>query len=202
MNFKIIKIIKLNDYLTLDESKVIYNNDSSFSHVQINDNIFEEDTNYKKAIKTELKKNVGKCFKLIESGQNIFIDKKTINEYTFSKYTKGLNIEKNYIKGNIVTGLNDLINYATDKKFSNIKKQKHINDAAYGFYKYKVYFTMKIKDKEELFSAILLIRNAINGKKYLYDILNIKQIKRHVPTNCPEAKAWGKSDSPTYQFTN
>ena len=67
---------------------------------------------------------------------------------------------------------------ANSKNFINKKKEKHKIDAKYGFYKYGAKFSIVDNDKETTYSCSLLVRNDANGKKYLYDILDIKKINQ------------------------
>ena len=67
---------------------------------------------------------------------------------------------------------------ANNKNFINKKKEKHKIDAKYCFYKYGAKFSIVDNDKETTYSWSLLVRNDENGKKYLYDILDIKKINQ------------------------
>ena len=61
-------------------------------------------------------------------------------------------------------------------RFVNYKKAKHVKDAKYGFYRYKIVFSIKDDVKENIYEAVVLIRNSEDKKKYLYDILDIKKL--------------------------
>lgn len=168
-----IREIEIMKDLSLEENYIRYDAYNKFSHLEINDSIFNDNQiSILKIIKKELIKHIGEYYTIIESGQKVYLDKKLASEYTYSKYSMGLNEYKQIIKGNLIPSLGDLIENATDKKYDKNKKPKHKIDAAYGFYKYLVKFTFSNKK----YSCILLIRNDLNGKKYLYDILDIKTI--------------------------
>ena len=72
-----------------------------------------------------------------------------------------------------------MIEIATNRKW---EKTNHTNnkDAKYGFYKYTTRFAIQLYDSNKkvlgakIFNDQLLIRNASDGKKYLYDIIDIK----------------------------
>ena len=48
-------------------------------------------------------------------------------------------------------------------------------DAKYGFYKYDTAFSFYHNGSEKIYTGVVLIRNDANGKKYLYEINNIKK---------------------------
>lgn len=162
---------------------VVYNNDGSFNRVKITDNIFENNNNKSitKTIKDYLTQHIGEYAEIIESGQKVYLGEDLPGEYTFSKSTRGLTLAQKMAKGRATTGLKEIINNATNRKYSNYKKTKHITDAKYGFYKYDTKFSFELNGKEQTYSGTILIRNDANGKKYLYDILDIKKIGSNLP---------------------
>lgn len=64
---------------------------------------------------------------------------------------------------------------ANSKSYEANRKNKHNLDAMYGFYKYEAKFSIVDNGKETIYTCSLLVRNDANGKKYLYDILDIKK---------------------------
>ena len=60
-------------------------------------------------------------------------------------------------------------------------KDKHIKDARYGWYRYDSRFALPIFDDKgniqryNIFSIVLVVRHAVDGKMYLYDMINIKK---------------------------
>mgnify|MGYP004532939603 FL=1 len=167
-----------NKITSLKECEVKYNNDGSFNRLQItneNLNMLDFKTINKKTIKN-IKKQKGFTYKIEETNNNIIIDKKTSKEYTFSRYTRKLNIDNKIIKNILSKYLKEIINNSSDRKFVNYKKKKHIKDAKYGFYKYKITFSIINKNIENIYEATVLIRNSEDTKKYLYDVLNIKKL--------------------------
>ncbi len=167
-----------NKITSLKECEVKYNNDGSFNRLQITNeylNKLDFKTINKETIKN-IKKQKGLTYKIEETNNNIIIDKKTSKEYTFSKYTRKLNLDNKIIKSILSKYLREIINNSSDRKFVNYKKKKHIKDAKFGFYKYKITFSIINKNIENIYEATVLIRNSEDTKKYLYDILNIKKI--------------------------
>ena len=67
------------------------------------------------------------------------------------------------------------------KKFTENYKVKHNVDAMYGWYRYSSRFALPVfgEDGEitryNVFNVVMVIRHARDGKKYLYDIINIKK---------------------------
>ena len=75
----------------------------------------------------------------------------------------------------------DRLEIATEKIFRKNHKEKHSEDARKGWYYYVTRFAMLLYDNEKrpentmLYSACLVINYAFNGKKYLYDVVDIKK---------------------------
>ncbi len=62
------------------------------------------------------------------------------------------------------------------------RKEKHMIDAVYGWYRYDIRFALPVYDdktgevaRHNIYSASMLARHANDGNKYLYDILAIKK---------------------------
>lgn len=160
------------------ESTEVYNADGSFNRLRIIDKDF--DNMDFKTINKETVKNInsqrGEVYKITETNNNVIIDKKTSKEYTFSKYSRKLDAENKKVKGILSKYLKEIISNSFDRRFVNYKKAKHVKDAKYGFYRYKIVFSIKDDVKENIYEAVVLIRNDANTKKYLYDILDIKKL--------------------------
>ncbi len=84
-------------------------------------------------------------------------------------------------KANAAQGLPELINTATNVAFTENSKIKHQKDALYGWYKYESRFALPIfgndgeVERYNVYHAAMIFRHAKDGKKYLYDIMNIKK---------------------------
>ena len=166
--------------LFLNEGREIYNEDGTFNRFQIDDSDYDNLSIYEaqKRALNNIKNQKGVEYKNIESSYNILIDKKTANEFIYSKYTKNQANNIKFVKYKISKYLKELIENGKDKMFDKNKKEKHILDAKYGFYKYKITFSIVEKNIESIYEAIIPIRNSYDEKKYLYDILKIKRIKK------------------------
>ena len=166
---------ELRDYLitkkvfNVKENHVVYNDDGSFSHLFIDKEINlkkYENTDLKKMMKNELIKYINTNYTIIESGQKVNIDKKAVQEYSYSKKTDSLYFKNKVKKYLVIDGLNLIIENSKRYKWSKNNKKKHDKDAAYGFYVYKCSFIFKNSSK--LQTATLLIRNSKDFGKYLY----------------------------------
>ena len=161
--------IVTSDNFTLQESKAIYNQDGSFSHVLVDANIFQKnDPQIRTKIKNKIQKIINNTYKIIENGQSIKLDTKFSKEFVYSESSKRLKHRKITEKGKLIDAIDLLINYASDKEYEKAKHKHHKNDAAFGFYKYKVCY--EIEGENNIKTATLLIRNDKNKQKYIYDI--------------------------------
>lgn len=166
--------------LFLNEGREIYNEDGTFNRFQIDDSDYDNLSIYEaqKRALNNIKDQKGVEYKNLESSYNILIDKKTANEFIYSKYTKNQSYNIKRVKYKLSKYLKELIENGKDKIFDKNRKEKHILDAKYGFYKYKITFSIVENNIESIYIAIVLIRNSYDEKKYLYDILDIKRIKK------------------------
>ena len=167
-----------------------YNNDGTLNSIKINENIFEntQGKSIKKTIKEYLTKHIGEYYNIIESGQKVYLGEDLPNEYAYSEYSKKLPTNKLLAKGRAVTNLQEIIENATNRQWEKNKKAKHNIDAKYGFYKYDTKFSFDINGKEQTYSGTVLVRNDANGKKYLYDILDIKKVGNNLPSVVSDSK--------------
>lgn len=134
-----------------------------------------------------LRKYVGKIVVMTESKDIIYIGKDFPDEYKGSSYTRGLKGARAKAKANAkananaVQGILEMITYATNKKARINKKEKHVKAARNGWYYYTVRFAVpiyqgEIKTEEyNVYSGCLLVNHANNGRKYLYDLVDIKK---------------------------
>ena len=156
----------------------IYNKDGSFNRVKIEENIFEKNNSKSitKTIKDYLTEHIGEYATIIESGQKVYLGEDLPSEYAYSKSSQNLPISSKLAKGRASTNLKEIIENSTNRRYEKNKKEKHNQDGKYGFYKYDTKFSFNYKGKEQIYEGTVLIRNDIDGKKYLYDILGIKKI--------------------------
>lgn len=127
-----------------------------------------------------LRQYIGEFYQIAESGDLIYIGKDLPDEYTNSEYTEQIRGGNAKAKANAAQGIPEMLAIATNKKYEGNRKEKHRKDAAYGWYRYDTRFALPIYDGKEIarynvFHAVMLIRHDINGKMYLYDIINVKK---------------------------
>ncbi len=132
-------------------------------------------------VKAYLTEYVGEMYTIAESGEVVYIGKDLPDEYTGSEYTYSLKGTVAKAKANASQGLGSMLEIATDGSFTPNRKEKHTIDAANGWYRYESRFALPIfgdngeVDRYNVFHVYMIIRHDLNGKKYLYDVINIKK---------------------------
>lgn len=122
-----------------------------------------------------------------EDGDSIYIGADLPDEYTGSKYTEGLKGTNAKAKANASQGIPELLSIATGRHYRTNMASKHKRDAKFGWYRYDTRFAMPVYndcgelERYNIFKARLLIRHSSSGKKYLYDVV---QIKKETSTSC------------------
>jgi len=122
-------------------------------------------------------------YTIIERGQSVYLGEDLPGEYTHSRYTQ--EIQKHdrkaaRAKNKAVSGLGEMIEISTNRRWEKTK-HPHNKDAKYGVYRYDSTFAFPVTDPAsgvvtaKAYDAQLLILNASNGEKYLYDVVNIKE---------------------------
>ena len=115
------------------------------------------------------------------SNDVVYIGPDLPDEYAHSNYTHILRGTNAKAKANAVQGLPELMEVANGKSYTENYKTKHNTDAMYGWYRYESRFALPVFDangeitRYNIFNVIMVIRHAKEGKKYLYDIINIKK---------------------------
>ena len=148
----------------------------------INDIVFSGRQSIKwKDVKEYLKQYVGEFYRIASTKEIVYIGNDFPNEFANSRGTRDLRGTQAKAKANAAQGVPELIEIATDKSFRKNKKAKHRKDAQLGWYRYESRFALPaIGDDGEvlrynIFRAVMLFRHSEDGKKYLYDILEIKK---------------------------
>lgn len=125
---------------------------------------------------------VGKSYKILSSGYKVYIGEDLPGEFTQSKYTQSLKRNRRdrgllYAKNQSAQNFGEVIEIADDGKYESNTKPKHAIDAKYGFYKYRSRFAIKRKDGNATeYDVELVVRHDADGKRYLYDITDIKKV--------------------------
>ena len=123
---------------------------------------------------------VGKSYKILSSGYKVYIGADLPGEFTQSKYTKRIMQKRKDLlnaKNQSAQNFGEIIEIADEGKYESNTKQKHKKDAKYGFYKYRSRFAIKGKGNVATeYNVELVIRHDTDGKRYLYDITDIKKV--------------------------
>lgn len=150
--------------------------------VIINDIVFKGKKSISwKDVEKYLMRYVGELYTIVATNEVVYIGADLPDEYAHSEYTNILKGENAKAKANAVQGIPELIKISSGLKYFPNKKKKHNNDAKYGWYRYESRFALPVfgEDGEILrfnvFHVAMLVRHARDGKKYLYDIMNIKK---------------------------
>lgn len=128
-----------------------------------------------------IKQYVGMVVNIAETGDKIHIGKDFPDEYANSNYSMGLRGTVAKAKANAAQSICKMIEIASNKRYRENLKIKHIKNAEYGWYRYDTRFAMPVYDDKgkferyNSFRAELLIRHASDCKLYLYDVVNIKK---------------------------
>lgn len=159
--------------------------------VVINDIIFKGKKISWDDVEKYLRKYVGEVYSIAEDKEIVFIGTELPGEYAGSVYTKKLRGMNAKAKANAVQILPEMIEIASNGVFEHNRKAKHARDAKMGWYRYDTRFALPVYndhgevDRYNIFTGRLLIRHASSGKKYLYDVLEIKKKRaspvRHKP---------------------
>lgn len=132
-------------------------------------------------VKDYLKEYVGEFYQIVDTKDIIYIGKEMPDEYTSSKYTRSLKGAYAKVKANAAQGIPELICISSGVTVQDNLNEKHKYDAKYGWYRYDSRFAIPIYDENgnveryNVFRCRMIIRHDANGKKYLYDIINIKK---------------------------
>lgn len=134
-----------------------------------------------KEVEEYLKEYVGKCYEISETAEKIYIGLNLPDEFSWSADTKRLQGTLAKAKANAAQGIQQIIEVASNKRFQENLKEKHMKDAKNGWYRYTSNFALPVYDENEtvqrynIFRIEMLIRHAKDGKMYLYDMVNIKK---------------------------
>ncbi|SEK17749.1 hypothetical protein SAMN02910377_00104 [Pseudobutyrivibrio ruminis] len=150
--------------------------------VMINDVIFKGKKSLDwEAVEKYVRSYVGDFYEIAEDKEIIYIGSDLPTEYAGSIYTKKLRGALTKAKANAAQGIPEMIEIASNCEYEANRKNKHNRNAQKGWYRYDTRFAIPIYDEDDnirgynVFYARLLIRHSSSGKKYLYDVLEIKK---------------------------
>ena len=150
--------------------------------VLINDIRFKGKREDWKDVEQYLKEYVGEFYEIEETCDKVYISKDFPDEFANSESRIVLKGAVAKAKANASQAIPELIRIATNPKHFDNTKEKHKQDAKYGWYRYDVRFALPVyNDKSgeieryNIYKSVMLVRHAEDGKKYLYDFLSIKK---------------------------
>ena len=128
-----------------------------------------------------LKKYVGQKYQIDETDDLIYIGSDFPDEYANSNYSARAHGTIGKAKANASQVIPELIKIATNIAYRENSDDKHCEDAKFGWYRCTVRFTLPVCDDKgnvigkNAFQGRMIIRFDEDGKKYLYDIIDIKK---------------------------
>lgn len=134
-----------------------------------------------KGVEAYLKKYVGQAYTIDENDELIYIGTDFPDEYSHSNYNKKALGTIGKAKANAAQAIPELVMTANNISFRANDEEKHIKNAKYGWYRCTVHFTLPITDEnrviigKNMYQGRMIIRCDADGKKYLYDIIDIKK---------------------------
>ena len=136
-----------------------------------------------------LKKHVGEFYTIAETNETIFLGDDLPDEYAHSEYSARVKGAYAKAKANAAQGLGEMLEIAYNCHFKSNNKDKHKCDGANGWYRYESRFALPVYtndgevEKYNFYHVYMIIRHDINGKKYLYDLINIRK-ETSTPLSC------------------
>lgn len=132
-------------------------------------------------VEAYLRRYIGDFYRVVDTNDEIYIGSDLPDEYAHSEYTRILKGANAKAKANAVQGIPELIEIASEKRHTDNFKKKHEKDAKYGWYRYGSRFALPVYNelgevmRYNVYHVAMIIRHSEDGKKYLYDIMNIKK---------------------------
>ena len=128
-----------------------------------------------------LRQFIGEYYEIAETAEKVYIGSDFPDEFTHSKYTKGIKGANEKAKANVITAIGELIQIADNKAEFPDYDRRHGNKAKNGWYRYDtrigipVYSELGEIERYNIFRARMLVRCDENNKLYLYDDVQIKK---------------------------
>ena len=134
-----------------------------------------------KDVEAYLRQYIGEFYEIAESKEVVYIGKDFADEYSGSNDTARLRGTLAKAKANAAQGIPQLIESASGGRYKENLAGKHSHNAKYGWYRYDSRFALPVYgsdgevERYNVFRVEMLIRHAEDGKRYLYDLVNIKK---------------------------
>lgn len=121
-------------------------------------------------------------YEIIDAAETVYIGTEFPSEYSGSKSRLALRGARRKAKALAAQGIPEMIQFAENPRWEENRESKHRKDAKYGWYRYDVRFGIPVYterttyiERYNIFKAILLVKHAEDGKKYLHDLITIKK---------------------------
>ena len=134
-------------------------------------------------VEVYLKDYIGKHFEIMESADVVYIGSDFSDEFANSKDSERLKGTLAKAKANAAQAIGEIVEIAWNKEHTENYDKKHRNDARFGWYRYTSRFALPVYsengviERYNVFYVRVIVRHDKNGKKYLYDLINIKKEK-------------------------
>lgn len=163
-----------------------------------------ESMSAKKFIRNYLVDHIDDVYTIIESGSKVHPAKQLPQEYLYSREAQSHNKSNRNLfsaKLKIVPGIGEMVEIASNRRW---EKTKHIHNknAKYGVYRYDTRVAFESNGGAKAYTAELVILNADDGKKYLYDIVNIKKDDITAKRLMVKARSGGETAQQTNAINN
>lgn len=132
-------------------------------------------------VETYLKQYIGEVYEIMDTADVIYVGSEFADEYAGSQDTVRLKGALAKAKANAAQGIPELIEISVNKRYKENLNIKHEKNAKYGWYRYDSRFALPVYGDDgelehyNLFHVEMLVRHDADGKRYLYDIVNIKK---------------------------
>lgn len=149
--------------------------------VQINEIIFKGKQHIDwDAVRTYALRYIDAIYVISSDGASIHLDKKFADEFAGSIDTKRLRGASAKAKANALQATPELLQISCSPRYIQNYEAKHAHDAKLGWYRYDSRFSLPVYENDQIirynvFKITMLIRHAEDGRKYLYDMVNIKK---------------------------
>ena len=165
-----------------NDNKVMICEDKNYNQiVEIKEIIFKGKQHIDwNAVKEYALQYIDDIYMIASDGELIHLDRKFADEFANSIDTKRLRGASAKAKANAIQGTKELLEISSNPRYVQNYERKHERDAKLGWYRYDSRFSLPVYENEiiirfNVYKITMLIRHAEDGKKYLYDMVNIKK---------------------------
>lgn len=134
-----------------------------------------------KEVEQYLKQYIGEVYEIMDSADIVYVGGDFADEFSGSQDTERLKGTLAKAKANAAQEIPELIETAANRRYKENFNPKHQRDARFGWYRYDSRFGLPVYGEDgeleryNIFHVEMLIRHDADGKRYLYDVVNIKK---------------------------